>query len=624
MKIVSRHQILAGTALLALTMGALAGCKDFLDNAATPQGTLDEGTLANRAGVEGTLIGAYRTLDCTNATNSDWGCAASNWVWGDVVADDSYKGSYDGDQPDINDLEGYHWGTPGPERYLNTKWRITWEGVVRSNSTLRLLAKVLETSPGDFSEEDANGIRGEALFLRAHYHFEAYRMWGNIPYYREDDTDFRKPNGTAEEAIASVLQDLDAAIPLLPETPRNGNAGRATKWAAMAYKGRVQVYMGQFAAAVATLSEVRNSGAYQLEPSYDRVWTGFAGNENGPETILAFEASVNDGEPDGNNSNWGERLNFPYSGSHFGCCGFHQPTQNLVNFFRVDANGLPLAITDPDHWNASNANMTASTSDLVDPRLDWTVGRDRVPYKDWGLYLCDVTVSTCLDQGWVRDVTYGGPYGPKKNAHEQASGAESSVGWQNTQLNSVNIHLFRYADMLLLLAEALVETGDLNGAMTIVNQIRARAGARAEGCGLPSDADAAAALLAAYPTCAGDRRIAVPIDDPSIKWATYKVGQYTSFPDVTYARNAVRYERRLELAMEGQRFFDLRRWGTAAETLNAYINGVGGGSEKSRGRTDLAHAEAFSSRHQWFPFPAIQIELSRVGGEDRLTQNPGW
>ena len=105
-----------------------------------------------------------------------------------------------------------------------------------------------------------------------------------------------------------------------------------------------------------------------------------------------------------------------------------------------------MATSSPATWNASGANFTAASTAAVDPRLDWTVGRDAVPYKDWGLY--------SGAGGWVRDPANGGPYGPKKNAHEQASGAESSVGWQNTQLNSVNIHLFRYADLLLLLAEA--------------------------------------------------------------------------------------------------------------------------------------------------------------------------
>ncbi len=620
MKIVSRHPVLTGTALVILMTGALYGCKNFLTDAATPQGTLNEGTLANAAGVEGTLIGAYRTLDCTNGTGADagnWGCAASNWVWATVAADDAYKGSDGTDQPPINAIEGYHWGSPDAESYLNFKWTIVYEGVVRANSALRLLKSVLKANPGAFSATDAKGIEGEATFLRAYYHFEAYRMWGNIPYYTEDDTDFRKANGTPDAAITAILKDLDTAIGLLPATPRNGNVGRATMWTAKAYKGRVQMYANQYAAALTTLKDVVQNGPYALETSYDKVWTGFPALENGKETIFAYEASVNDGQANGNDSNYGERLNFPYSGSHFGCCGFNQPSQNLVNFFRVGADGLPLILSDPNNWNASNADFSNTLLLPVDPRVDWTVGRDGVPYKDWGLY--------SGKDGWVRDPANGGFYGPKKNAHEQASGAESSVGWQNTQLNSVNIHLFRYADLLLLLAEAEVEAGDLNGARTIVNQIRTRAGQTAEGCGLPADANAAKALVAAYPTCAGDTRIAVPINDPSIKWATYKVGLYPSFPDATYARNAVRYERRLELAMEGQRLWDLRRWGIADVTLNSYINGIGGGAEKSAARRLYkAGAETFTTKHRWYPLPAIQIELSRVGGEDRLKQNTGW
>ena len=599
MKIVSKHPVLVGTAVVVLATGALWGCSDFLSDAATPQGTLNEGTLATRTGVEGTLIGAYRTLDCTDATRANWGCAASNWVWGTVAADDAYKGSDGTDQPPINDIEGYHWGTPDAETYLNTKWGIVYEGVVRSNSTLRLLKKVVAASPSEFTATEVKQIAGEAIFLRAYYHFEAYRMWGNIPYYTEDETDFRKPNGTPAEAITNILKDLDQAIADLPATPRNGNLGRATSWTAKAYKGRVQMYAQQYAAALTTLKDVVNNGPYALETSFDKVWTGFPGLENGKETIFAYEASVGDGSSDGSNSNYGERLNFPYSGSHFGCCGFNQPSQNLVNFYRVGADGLPLILSDPNGWNSSNSNFDKNNKAPVDPRLDWTVGRDGVPYKDWGL--------VNGPDGWVRDPANGGFYVPKKNAHEKASGAESSVGWQNTQLNSVNIHLFRYADLLLLLAEAEVETGDLNGARLIVNQIRARAGVKAQGPGT----DAAS--------------IAVPINDPSITWANYQIGLYPSFPDQAYARNAVRWERRLELAMEGQRFFDLRRWGIAAATLNAYINGVGGGAEKSAARRLYkAGAETFAARHAWYPIPAIQIELSRVAGEDRLKQNTGW
>src|SRR5881296_672679 len=254
--------------------------------------------------------------------------------------------------------------------------------------------------------------------------------------------------------------------------------GRVTKWAAMAYKGRVQVYGAALTAAlwdsaVATFRAVRQANVYDLETSFDHVWTGFQAYKDGPETILAFQASVRDGEPSGWNSNWGERLNFPHSGSHFGCCGFHQPSQNLVNFYAVDANGLPLALAGPA-WNNPDTNFAGGDMTPVDPRLDWTVGRDKVPYKDWGLH----------NRGWIRDASYSGPYSPKKNIHEKAfPDAEDNVGWVATQTNNVPIELFRYADLLLLDAEAEVELGNLDAARALVNQVRARAGVVAQGCG---------------------------------------------------------------------------------------------------------------------------------------------
>ncbi len=265
--------------------------------------------------------------------------------------------------------------------------------------------------------------------------------------------------------------------------------------------------------------------------------------------------------------------------------------------------GLPKALTDPA-WNARNATFVASIADTVDPRLDWTIGRDSVPYKDWGLHL----------PIWIRSPGYGGPYSPKKNVHEKASGAESKVGWAPAQLNSVHIHIFRYADLLLLLAEADVETNNLEAARGIVNDIRTRAGQTAQGCGSTDSV-----LVAKYPLCAGDGRLAVPINDPSIKWATYKVGLYTTpWVDQTVARNAVRIERRLELAMEGQRFFDLRRWGTEIQVITDYVN-----VEKNR-RSYLGAAAAITARYHLYPIPAIQIELSKVGTESRLQQNTGW
>jgi hypothetical protein len=337
---------------------------------------------------------------------------------------------------------------------------------------------------------------------------------------------------------------------------------------------------------------------------------------------------VNDGEPNGNNGNYGERLNFPYSGSHFGCCGFNPASQNLVNFFKVDANGLPLALsawpTSPysagGTWNSDNANFTGLRNTIpVDPRLDFTVGRDSVPFKDWGFF--------SLANGWVRDTANGGPYSPKKNIQEKASGAEStSAGWEPPQENSVHIHLFRYADLLLMLAEAYVEQNQLENARAIVNQIRTRAAAKVQGCGDPS-------VSAKFPAFCTTTTLTLPMPAMvggkttlATPWATYSIGLYTTpWTDQAFAREAVRAERHIELAMEGQRLFDLRRWGFAyaAAAINGYINGEGGGAEKTR-RLFLAAAEPFAQKHMEYPIPSLQVDLSKVNGTPQLTQNAGW
>jgi hypothetical protein len=613
-----RKRLLYGIAGVILTTAVTYACKDFLN--VPTQGVVNAATLATHAGVEGTLIAAYRSLDCSSSSAGSWGCAASNWVWGSVAAGDAHKGSNAGDQQPIYDIETFAWSVGDADAYINQKWSQAYEGVSRANATLRLLASVRASKPGEISDVDAKGIAGEAMFLRAHYHFEAYRMFGHIPYYRENDTDFRKTN-VGVDAIAEIIADLDSAAKLLPVKPRNGDAGRVISWAAQAYKGRVQVYGAAVTpalwdAALVTLRAVQASGAYKLETSFDHVWTGFTAYRNGPETILAFQSSVKDGEPSGWNSNWGERLNFPHSGSHFGCCGFHQPSYTLVNFFQVDANGLPLAMS-TTNWNTMDTSFTGGILTPVDPRLDWTAGRDKVPYKDWGLH----------NRSWIRDASYSGPYSPKKNAHEQAANAENNVGWQATQTNDVPIHIFRYADLLLLLAEAEIHAtaGSLANAQAIVNQIRARAGQTAQGCG-----SADAVLLATWPACgtnAALKPMAVPmtqgvnkIDSLLTPWATYRIGQYTvPWATAAVAEQAVQYERRLELGMEGQRLFDLRRWGGADTVIANYL-----AREKVR-IPYLASAAPFSlPKYSMYPIPSVQIDLSTVGGTQRLQQNPGW
>ncbi|HET9387980.1 MAG TPA: RagB/SusD family nutrient uptake outer membrane protein [Gemmatimonadales bacterium] len=651
MKTLLRSKLVIAAAVLT-TLGAITfACSDFLDQPA--QGTVDEVTLATKTGVEGSLIAAYRSLDCSSSSAGSWGCAASNWVWGSVPSGDAYKGSNLGDQQPINSIETYFWNISESDDYINQKWAQVFEGVSRSNATIRLLDKIIAEKPNELTREEQLGIRGEATFLRAHYHFEAYRMWGSnseggvggIPYYREADLDFRKTN-VGTDALAEIIADLNLAITVLDSlgsAPRNGDKGRATVWTARAYKGKVLAYAAAITPArwndvKAVLDSVVSSNVYSLETTFNKVHTGIPAQRNGPETIFAFQATVRDGEPSGWNSNWGERLNFPHSGSHFGCCGFHQASFNLINFFRVDAAGLPLAYTDPT-WNSpplqpqgslppsdtatvnplpwKGQNFWAGNLRPVDPRVDWTVGRDAVPYKDWGLH----------NRSWIRDASYSGPYSGKKPIHESSSQAtsENNVGWQATQTNNVNVHILRYADVLLLLAEAEVELNNLTRSAQLVNMLRARAAAGAQGCGTSSLPD----VVAAYPTCASNPAIqpmtiplaavSATLDTLYVPWAQYRIGEYpVPFPTQAQARLAVRMERRLELAMEGQRFFDLRRWGVADTAITNYL-----ATEEPR-IPYLSLAQAFGSQYSRYPIPTVQIELSRVGTEDRLQQNPGW
>ncbi len=603
----SRYSRLVLAAGLALMTGAVTGCDHFLDQ--PPQGTLNALTLANKAGVEATLIGAYRVLDYS--ANVGWGAAPSNWEF-DVAGDDAYKGTSAGDQQPAEDIEQYDWGTTGADSYFEGKWQAMYEGISRANATLRLLASVQKNSPTEIPPADAASIKGEALFLRAHYHFEAWELWKNVPYYKETDTDFRKANNVA--VIPLILADLDTAISLLPTASRNGDAGRVNRWTATAFKGRVQVYNGDYANGRTTLLSVVQGGAYSLMPNYMQVWSTLSAYRNGPEEILDYKASVNDGEPNGNNGNYGERLNFPHSGSPFGCCGFHQPSQNLVNFYQVDAAGLPLALSDATHWDDPDS-IYAGAPQALDPRVDWSAGRPGVPFKDWP---SSPDGNGIVKLDWVRDYSFGGPYTSKKNVYEfsNQANAMSTVGWTNAQIDNMPIHIYRYADLLLLLAEAEVQAdGDLSNSCAIVNQIRTRAGVAAQGPGTHGLTD-----------------MAVPINDPSITWAHYRIGLYTCpFSDKAFAMRAVVAERRLELAVEGHRFFDLRRWGKdtytaglqlgARDVVPAYF-----AREKLRRAYKLAAAvnSGWNTKYDLFPLPTNEIALSMVNGQKRLTQNPGW
>ena len=225
----------------------------------------------------------------------------------------------------------------------------------------------------DFSERTSTLICGGAF--------------KQIPYYTEADEDFRKSN--AGDILPDIIADLEAAAAGLPAT--QSEVGRATSGAANAYLGKARLHAGDFAGAKQAFDAVINSGQYSLAPCFQDNFN--ASTDNSSESLIAVQFSVNDGDPGAANGNYGTRLGFPHSGSPFGCCGFNQPSQDLVNAFKTDANGLPLI---------DGADITAG--DFVDPRLDLSVGRDDVPYWDHGTHQPE----------WIRDRNFGGPYSPKK------------------------------------------------------------------------------------------------------------------------------------------------------------------------------------------------------------------
>ena len=556
--------------MVSLLIISLYGCKDFLNEPA--QGTLSEITLANEKGLEGNLIAAYAVLD-GHAGGSAWTASGSNWVMGEATSDNAHKGSFDTDQPGLSDVETLDWDTGLADQSIEEKWEIIFEAITRVNNVLRQINDLAE----ELNESERERIMGEALALRAFYNFEGYKVWGNFPFVPEDAKNFDIPN--TEPILPKILNDINEAIDLLP--PAQDDVGRVDKWQAKALKGKILMFDQQFDEALTTLREVVNSGPYDLEQNFREVFS--SRTQNGTETILAYQASVNDGDSQGANGNWNERLNYPVGpDNQFGCCGFFQPTQNLVNAFQVDNDGLPLPVTQPNNWNTLDDNPDLDVP--VDPRLDWTVGRPDVPYLDAGK-----PTST-----WVKDRDFGGIYINKKRAYEERLKGEvsSNVGWATFQLHSLNLHLLRFGDVILLLAEAEVEVGSLENARQLVNQIRRRAAQAAQG---PED------------------DIVVPIDDPRTI-ANYQIEEYPlgSFTDKTFARRAVRTERRLELAMEGQRFFDLRRWGIAEQAMNEYF-------EVEKTRKSFLNQANFQEKHNLYPIPSSAFDLSTS-----LQQNPGW
>ncbi|WP_064967279.1 RagB/SusD family nutrient uptake outer membrane protein [Tenacibaculum ovolyticum] len=554
--------------LTALIIGVftITSCDKDLD--INPQGTLTESVIIqDEAWVGQQLISAYAMLD--GHPNYFW-APASNWALGDVASDDFHKGSSSGDQPPLNDIEHY---TPGTTNvYISRKWNSIYDGINKCNQTLRAAKLALEAGV-NFNK--ITPLMAEARFLRAHYHMDAKKIWGNIPYVSETTTEV--PSNEID-AWPNIEEDLIYAVTNLPNS--QNDKGRPTSWVAKAYLAKSHMFQQDFTAAKPLLDDIINGGPFSLVANYHDNFN--AEKDNNSESVFAIQNSINDGGQGVWNGNTGNRLNHPYgSGAPGGgCCGFFQPTQNLVNAFKTDVNGLPFLDTfnnvdvKNDQGILSDQPFTPYTGSL-DPRLDWTVGRRGIEYLEWG---------PMPGARWTRDQSNGGPYVGKKHEYLKSQEGKFSASLSGA-FNAINTPILRFSDVLLWRAEIYAEDGELSEAMSLVNKIRNRA-ANPNGF----------------------------VKNSGVNAANYVIKEYTSFPNKEYAVKAVRFERRLELASEGHRFFDLVRWGIAEKVLNDYVQ-----IEKTK-RVHLSNSTFISNKNEYYPIPLEAINTAN----DAIKQNSGY
>ncbi len=591
-------KLIFGTTLLCiLILGATYSCsKDWLDT--VPPASNNNVSLANDKGVSALLIGAYHDLVSSGHSNQwfgdwIWSASVTNWVWGSVRSDDGTKGSDITDQSSIVPVEDF--SLDPANGYVSDKWNHCYDGIARANDVLKVMA--LAT---DITDEKKIQYKAEALFLRAFWHFELKRTFNNIPYITDETPDPSVVKNTID-AWPLIEADLQFCIDNLPTS--QADPGRPTKYAAEAMLARVFLFdNNKFAQAKPLLDDIINSGKYSLVPDYDMNY--LIATRNNAESIWEIQYAVNDGAGESPNANYGDALNYPQNVDGLGtCCGFHQPTQNLVNAFKTDANGLPLLDTynDANFKNdmgvGSDENYVPDDVQTVDPRLDFTVGRRGIPFLDWGIM---------RGKAWIRDQGNAGPYVYRKNMFKKSEAGtySTTTGWA-TGINANNYRAYRLAHVLLWRAEVAIEEGDLTKATELVNMIRERAANKVV---------MGKCTTYVLPNQDG---LAVDFNQPA---ANYLISPYPTFPDAVYARKAVRMEERLEFAMEGHRFFDLVRWGIVDEVINDYMLK----DREFRSLFGGASPKTFTAgKNEYAPIPTTQIELQNTT-EEILTQNPGY
>lgn len=556
--------------LCAATLVGTTGCEDFLNR--DLQGSSDEEQTINPANVDNLVIAAYAHL----VSGEDMNSSFSLWPYGNVRADDAYKGG-------ANSEDGSHFhfleistGMTTDNWAFDDIWYRLYSGVARANAALKSLNGVDETAYPMKNERI-----GEMRFLRGHYMFLLKEMFKHIVYVDEtiptsDYTKISNRQYTDDQLWQKIADDFKFAYDHLPDT--QVEKGRPTQAAAAAYLAKTMLYKAyrqneknevteineDDLKAVLTYTDnaIMTAGGFGLEEDF--AYNFLPQYENGKESIWAVQYSQDDNTMYGN-LNFGNELTAP---QYFGCCDFHKPSQNLVNAFRTQ-NGKPMfdSYNDKDNYDAQSE---------YDPRLFHTVAIPGFPYK----YNPEYT----FDKSWTRNAQeYYGLYSSLKENVDPDCTCLKKVN-SPFVANSMNRIVLRYSDVVLMRAEALIQLNRQNEALPLVNEIRNRA-ARST------------TLVFDY-------------------GATLNVAPYTAadWADKATALRDLKWERRLELALEGCRFFDLVRWGDAATVMNAYY-----GSEAQR-RSYYSDAIFTAGRNEYLPIPQKQINYSG----NLYQQNNGW
>ena len=589
--------IMATVFLMAISFS----CADsFLDK--KPLGSTSEDVFYTEKGVSALLTGAYSMVKGSALWTVSWGASITNWTYGSVASDDAGKGSYIGDQIPVNEIE--QWNASTTNNYPADKWILNiGMGVNRCNIVLNVIAKT-----PDISEATATQYKAEARFLRALYYFESWLVFGEkVPLITEDKIDEAATisNDNAPGAVLKfIIDDLTFAAANLPE--KQAQPGRATKYAAMALAARAHLQVLDYASAKPLLDNIINSGKFTLA---DKFFDNFRiAKNNNSESIFEIQRNVNDIN-ESLNGEMGIGLNAPYAPELGMCCGFHQPTQNLAIAFKVDAAGLPWFDTFNNTDLKNDAGIASSeefipATDLLDPRIDFTMGRRGLPYMDWGIM---------RGSDWIRDQAWGGPYVTVEKTFfykSERGSLSTTTGWQ-TGINANNFRYLRLGHILLWRAEVAASEGDLATALKYVNMIRTRA-----------DNEKVMGKVSLYKL--GDAAINTgdawkQYVDFTVPAANYKIGTYTAFANKDEAMRAVQWEQRLEFATEGMRFFDLRRWdkakpGSMKATLEAFA------AADQRVRPLVMKGATFDEKDKYMPVPQVQLDLQ----PGVLKQNTGY